>query len=787
MIKQLSIMMRIKSAFSEGWSAWRGSASSVADLAHGTGMPGWGQTTRPDRPYAQVVAVYAAVACKANALAQLPLRISDAQDNVIESGPLAMLAERPHRLVSAARFWRDTSAFLDLFGRAHWLKTRTARGDRVLELLPINPLQMEPVISGGQLQSWRYQPRQAASYLTLALDEVHTIIDPDHTNPWEPWFGLSPRQVAAAAIAQAFKADLANEASLDNGVQPGGALVLNATVTPDQERSLKQQLAEHHQGVLNRRRIMLLQGGWSWQEMSQAFGEMEFSKLKGMSREDICVAFGVSPLVVGWPGDSQLGAGKESDAAQRQFWFGTMMPRAEWLADEWNAVVAGDGDTEQLKHQAAARKALSRLQTRSRTFATARRKALAAERDVYAWFDASAIPAVQAAQLDLANSAAAWIDKGVPLNEIIRAYDLPFEEQAWGDTWHKPIGLVDVQADDLLADEPDGLPPTDDAMSPDDQQAERDAINNRALDSDLLVKALPESARAALHESWRRSWAPQQARMEARVKRHFMGLRAQVLAQLDQRADAISGKALAGLSTKDLIQSILFDVIEANQSLLVGVRPIIAEALRLGGVQAMTEAAAAEGQPAPASSFDAEAALVRRALRQRETRITSVNSTLERRLRAQLADAFESAEPISKVAERVRKEFNLATTRARTIAMTETGAAVEQGRAIGREQAGVPGKSWLWSRKETGREWHLQTELDTMARPVGNDELFTIAKTGNRAPHPRAAGDPEDDINCGCTTIGRYPNDRIKDLQGLRHLVTKGFVAAAQLHTKAAG
>jgi len=103
------------------------------------------------------------------------------------------------------------------------------------------------------------------------------------------------------------------------------------------------------------------------------------------------------------------------------------------------------------------------------------------------------------------------------------------------------------------------------------------------------------------------------------------------------------------------------------------------------------------------------------------------------------------------------------------------GKAVETAQHEGRKQAGVPLKSWLWSRKETGRPTHHQTETMTMSEPVPLDQNFVIGTTGVTCPHPRATGRPEHDINCGCTTISRYPNDSVRDLNLLAALVACGF------------
>lgn len=156
-----------------------------------------------------------------------------------------------------------------------------------------------------------------------------------------------------------------------------------------------------------------------------------------------------------------------------------------------------------------------------------------------------------------------------------------------------------------------------------------------------------------------------------------------------------------------------------------------------------------------------------------------MNHTLRRRLSTSLAEGISQNETLTHLAERIRKQFNMASGRARTIAMTETGAAVEESRQEGRRQAGTPMKSWLWSRKETGRHWHFATETITQDNPVANVSKFIIADTNNEAMAPRLSGAAKDDIYCGCTTLARYPGDSIKSV--LDRYSTRGFLNYEQL------
>jgi len=166
-------------------------------------------------------------------------------------------------------------------------------------------------------------------------------------------------------------------------------------------------------------------------------------------------------------------------------------------------------------------------------------------------------------------------------------------------------------------------------------------------------------------------------------------------------------------------------------------------------------------------------------MRARQIKLRDLNDTLRRRLANRLADGLDEGKTLDQITDSIKQEFNFARSRAATIARTEVGAAVEEARHEGRKQAGVPLKSWLHSRKETGRPSHAATEAETLASPIASDDDFIIAGTTISCPHPRATGDPAHDINCGCTTISRYPGDGVKQL--LARYEARGFLTFEQL------
>ncbi|MBI1369140.1 MAG: phage portal protein [Planctomycetes bacterium] len=726
---------------------------------------------RPSQTYSRVAVVYACVREKAKAIGGLPLMISTGEDKIVESGPASALTEQPNPNMTARAFWSHTSAYLDLFGRVHWWLELDSIG-RPLSVIPINPLQMKPIVdrSTGKLTGWRYSAAGAlrGRQMTIPVDEVWTIIDPDYESPDCPFEGLSPRKAAMSAIAQYWKADIANESSLDNGVTPSGAFVFppTMTVTKDDRRDITDELRQFNQGVENRRNYLVLGGGMDWKQLGADFADMEFSELKAMSRVDICAVFNVPPPVCGFYEDSNYA---HSDSAEQNFWVRTILPRGVWLAEEWTIGVLRrfEGD----RSLAAANASTRRLAIDERVtfgYRSASKAASRSRRKLYAWFDSSGIPAVQKAMLAMTQSLKTWFEMGVPLNQIIRASGAPFEEVTYGNTWFKPIALVDVAEDSTPGkNDGTGAEPIDDAT-----------MDDRSFDDEAVTKA--DDLLGHIWMRWRASWAGLERLAYSKLKRHNFELRAETLARLNQYVPEIGVKALSDIERRDIVTNIVFDIVPANGKLLAKMRPIIRDSYRLGGEQSMQEAADAQGGAKP-GKFNMRDERVVAKMRRREVRVTGTNKTTQRKLAKTLAEGLDAGEGRADLAKRVKEVFkDAAGRRAANIARTEVSAALEESRHEGREQAGVPLKSWLWSRKETGRPAHAATQRQTMAMPIPNGDRFTIVGTGETCDHPKDASlSAGQSVNCGCLAISRFPGDTLKAV--LARYATRGFLTYEQL------
>ncbi|MDR2077836.1 MAG: phage portal protein [Rickettsiales bacterium] len=148
-------------------------------------------------------------------------------------------------------------------------------------------------------------------------------------HPINDWYGLSQVEPAAYSIDQHNEASKWNQAMLQNGAKPCGALIVkndtenNGFLTDDQFERLKEQLNSEFSGSTNAGKPLLLEGGLDWKEISMSPKEMDFLEMKHSTARDIALSFGVPSQLIGIPGDNTYNNMAE---ARLFLWEQTILP-----------------------------------------------------------------------------------------------------------------------------------------------------------------------------------------------------------------------------------------------------------------------------------------------------------------------------------------------------------------------------------------------------------------------------------------------------------------------------
>ncbi len=136
-------------------------------------------------------------------------------------------------------------------------------------------------------------------------------------------------RAASYSIDQHNQAGAWNQALLQNGARPSGAIIVNNAqgyLNDQQFRNLKNMVDEVYTGAQNAGRPMLLEGGLEWKEMSLSPKDMDFVECKNSAARDIALALGVPPQLLGIPGDNTYSNLQEARLAM---WEQTILPAVE--------------------------------------------------------------------------------------------------------------------------------------------------------------------------------------------------------------------------------------------------------------------------------------------------------------------------------------------------------------------------------------------------------------------------------------------------------------------------
>jgi len=307
-----------------------------------------------DEAYIKNVIAHRSIAMIAEGGANISWKLfaedSSGQPHPVLQHPLLKLLARPNPVTGGNEFIENLYAYRLISGNAYLLAL-APRDEMPRELHLLRPDRVA-VIAGknGLPQGYRYSVGD--SYKDYPVDRLtgrSQLLHFKSFHPLDDWYGLSPIEAAAYSIDQHNQSGAWNQALLQNGARPSGALVVKSTdqnngrLSEEQYWRVKQQVDEQFSGPGNAGRPLLLEGGLEWKEMSLSPKDMDFIEAKHSSARDIALAFGVPPQLLGIPGDNTYSNLAEARLA---LWEQTIIPLAENLCtalNNWLLPMFGNG------------------------------------------------------------------------------------------------------------------------------------------------------------------------------------------------------------------------------------------------------------------------------------------------------------------------------------------------------------------------------------------------------------------------------------------------------------
>lgn len=255
----------------------------------------------------------------------------------IKAHPSLNLLLKPNPMQAAGEFFQALYHYILISGNA-FVQATGPKGAPPNELYLLRPDRMAVIAGVGAMPAaYRYTIGNN-KYKDFPVDAItgrSQILHLKNFHPLNDWYGLSPIEAAAYSIDQHNHSGAWNQALLQNGARPSGALVVrpdagNGVLSEEQYHRVKKQIDDQFTGAINAGRPLLLEGGLDWKELSLTPKDMDFVETKNSSARDIALAFGVPPQLLGMPGDNTYANLQE---ARLSLWEQTVVPLVERTAD----------------------------------------------------------------------------------------------------------------------------------------------------------------------------------------------------------------------------------------------------------------------------------------------------------------------------------------------------------------------------------------------------------------------------------------------------------------------
>jgi HK97 family phage portal protein len=664
-------------------------------------------------PYREHPWVFRALTALTDQLASVPLRLFTgplADPRPVESGPWATLMERPAEHLTRRQWWSLVWHWYHLGGAYCVLHDRVgplASPTSVpVEILPWPARCVEPrEDTEGRLLGWRLRLR-TGQYTDL---ETWQVVDVRRVDPDRPNRGLSLLDPAGRAVRTDDKSARWNEGLLDNDATPGGVVSVAEEITPDQANAIRKLWVDRYGGPDKAGGPAVLGKGAKWEAASLSPKDMGYLEQRRWSKDEIAAVFGV-PMM--WLGDTETLHSKESArTVAKQAWQGTLIPQLLLVADVLT----------------------------SRLFGRA---------GLWCRHDLSSVEALQEEQADRLANAARARDLGVPRNELNRRYELGFDlgTDGLGDVPLVPFSLQPLAvAEGLDEEEPEAPPakaPVDDM---EDEEPEEEPAEDMEDEEARAVPTLLVVRRAAEREAVWRSFVstvvrPGERRMTPLVRGWMRRVRREVLRFIE---DEGVGRSVRVLSD-ETVTGWLAEQRQRWHELLVS-RTAPAEKTAAKSVIDRLNS-----QLGGLDVVSMEHPAVLQVLEEQGARKVKVVATVQDGVKRTLMEGLSANENLTALQERIRLAFNVASSRALTIARTETAAAANAVKSEAMKAEGITKHSWL-----SAGDDEVRTAADGGFDHGIDDEIVDIGtrfSNGLLRPHD-PDGEPGNVINCRCEAL----------------------------------
>lgn len=240
-----------------------------------------------------------------------------------------LLHDSPNTNQTAYEFWEAMTMSLAMWGNAYAIKE--FQGDRLVALTPVRPDSAGP-----------YRDENRRVRYRVLVDGVRDDLPQDrmfHIRGWGGGFnlvGASPIALARHGLGLAMAVEEAASKFFANGLRPSGFVQTDQGLKPDQRERLSLNL-QKFQGSENAGKIMLLEHGLSYQQLTLPPEDAQMLQTRGFHVQEICRWFGVPPFLA-FDTEKSTSWGTGLEQQQLGYLIFTLMPyleRIEQAINKW--------------------------------------------------------------------------------------------------------------------------------------------------------------------------------------------------------------------------------------------------------------------------------------------------------------------------------------------------------------------------------------------------------------------------------------------------------------------
>lgn len=247
----------------------------------------------------KVSTVLACVRVIANGLSQVPFRVYLGEDGdrqpATEHPLYPLLTRRPNKWQTIVEFIETIVCHLVLTGNAIVFVNRVGSGRRVVELVPIEPKRVEIKLNPDQSLEYRVASETGA-VAVFGADAIWHLRGPS----WNSWLGMDVVRLAAESIGLAITLEKGQADFQRNGAQTSGSFSVEEKLSQERFSFLAAWIDKHLPGGERSGKPLVLDNGAVYTPHTMTGVDQQLLETRRNQVEEICRAFGVMPIMVGY-------------------------------------------------------------------------------------------------------------------------------------------------------------------------------------------------------------------------------------------------------------------------------------------------------------------------------------------------------------------------------------------------------------------------------------------------------------------------------------------------------